>query len=121
MAFQYITAKPYPLYNIVEGDDWRILVPVVQSDRSTEFDFTGWQALAQVRKKIDGSLIIEFDSYDGTIEFDGGNIFLIADKNDTVGLSSSEYVWDCQFQDPWGYRRTLIIKSIFEVIGGPTK
>ena len=121
MAFQYITEKTYPIYNMVEGDDWRKLVPVVQSDSSTEFDFAGWNALAQVRKKIDGSLIIEFDSYDGTIEFEGGNMFLIANKDDTTGLTSGEHVWDCQFQDPWGYRRTIIISDVFEIIRGSTK
>lgn len=120
MAFEYITAKPYPLYNIVQGDDWRILVPVVQSDRETEFDFTGWQAHAQVRKKIDGSLVADFETYDGTIEFDGGNMFLIRDK-DLTNIESGEYVWDCQFHDPWGNRRTLITKSIFEIIGDATE
>lgn len=119
MAFQYITEKTYPIYNMVAGDDWRKLVPVVQSDGSTEFDFTGWQALAQVRKKIDGSLIIEFDSYDGTIEFDGGDMFLIADKDDTR-INPGLYVWDCQFLDSLGFRRTLIIKSDFEIIGDAT-
>ena len=121
MAFQYITEKTYPIYNMIAGDDWRKLVPVVQSDGSTEFDFTGWQALAQVRKKIDGSLIIEFDSYDGTIEFSGGDIFLIADKDDTTNLTAGLYIWDCQFQDAQGRRRTLIIKSDFEIIGGSTE
>ena len=121
MAFQYITEKTYPIYNMVKGDDWRKLVPVVQADGSTEFSFTGWNALAQVRKRKDGSLIIEFDSYDGTIEFDGGDMFLIADKDDTVDLISGEHVWDCQFQDPWGFRRTLIIPDTFEIIRGSTK
>ena len=120
MAWTYITEKTYPLYNIVAGDDWKILVPVVQSDRSTEFDFTGWQAHAQVRKKIDGSIIADFDSYDATIEFDGGNIYLIRDKDDTA-IKSNQYVWDCEFLDPWGFRRTLIIESIFQVIGDVTE
>ena len=121
MAFQYITEKTYPIYNMVKGDDWRKLVPIVQADGSTEFDFSGWNALAQVRKRVDGSLVIEFDSYDGTIEFDGGDMFLIADKDDTVDLLSGTHVWDCQFQDPFGFRRTLIIKSDFEIIRGATK
>ena len=121
MAFQYITEKTYPIYNMVKGDDWRKLVPVVQADGSTEFSFTGWNALAQVRKKTDGSLIIEFDSYDATIEFDGGDMFLIADKDDTTNLNDGLYVWDCKFQDPQGLRRTLIIESGFEIIRGSTK
>ena len=121
MAFQYITEKTYPIYNMVKGDDWRKLVPVVQADGITEFSFTGWNALAQVRKKTDGSLIIEFDSYDGTIEFDGGDMFLIADIDDSTNLSDGLYVWDCKFQDPQGLKRTLIIESDFEIIRGSTE
>ena len=120
MAWEFITAKTYPLYNVVQGDDWRLLVPVVQSDGSSEFDFSGWQAHAQVRKKIDGSLVADFDTYDATIEFDGGDMYLIRDKDDTQ-INAGLYVWDCEFLDPWGYRRTLIIQSDFEVIGDATE
>ena len=121
MAFQYISEKKYPIYNMVVGDDWRKLVPVVQSDRSTAFSFTGWQAHAQVRKKTDGTLIVDFDSYEATIEFVGGDMFLIADKDDTTSLTPGMYVWDCQFQDAEGLRRTLIVESEFEIIRGSTE
>jgi len=120
MAWTYITPKPYPLHNIVARDDWKILVPVVQSDRSTEFDFTGWNAHAQVRKRVGGTIIADFDTYDSTIEFDGGNMYLIRDKDDT-NIIHGDYVWDCKFLDPWGESRTLIIEDIFEIIGRATQ
>jgi len=60
MAFEYITPKHYPLHAVV-GDDWRIFIPIVDAD-GEDFDFTGWNAVAQVRKRSDGTLIIEFDS-----------------------------------------------------------
>ena len=123
MAYSDITPKHYPLYNNVLGDDWRIPIPVVQSDRSTVWDFTGWQAHAQVRNKIDGSVIIDFDTYDATIEFSGGTMYLIADKDTTRQLSSKKNaVWDCDFLEPVrGLIRTLILESEFEIVGDVTK
>ena len=122
MAWEYITAKHYPLYDMVIGDDWRELVPVYQSGGTTAFDFTGWNAFAQIRNKADGTVIMSFDSYDGTIEFDGGNMYLIADKDETSQLKGDRnYVWDCQFLDPYGYRRTLIIESTIEFIKDVSK
>lgn len=112
MAF--ITPKTYPLYNIVKGNDWRIKIPVVDADGEA-FDFSGWQAHAQVRTKSSGTLIAEFDTYDATIEFDGGDIYLIRDKDDT-DITPDEYVYDCQFHDTDGLRRTLILESIFEIV-----
>ena len=118
MAYQDITAKTYDLFDNVAGDDWRILIPVYQSDRTTEWIFTGWQAFAQVRKKSKlGTEIISFDTYDGTIQFVGGKMYLIADKDVTRQLTGGVHVWDCQFLEPTrGLRRTLIIESIFEII-----
>ena len=118
MAYQDITPKTYDLFNNVAGDDWRIPIPCYQSDRTTEWIFTGWQAFAQVRKKTQqGTVIAEFDTYDGTIEFDGGTMYLIADKDVTRQLSGGIHVWDCQFLEPTrGLTRTLIIESIFEII-----
>lgn len=118
MAF--ITPKPYPIYDVVRGDDWRIKISVVLADGETPFDFTGWQAHAQVRNKASGVLIADFDTYDATIDLDGGDIFLIRDKDDT-NISAAQYEWDCQFHDTEGLRRTLIIKSIFEIIDDITK
>lgn len=115
-----ITSKPYPLYDVRRGTDWRILIPVVQSDGETEFDFTGWQAHAQVRKKVSGSLVADFDTYDATIEFDGGNMYLIRDKDDTL-IDANQYEWDCKFFDTDSLLRGLITTSIFQIIGGPTE
>ena len=112
MAFEYISPKHYPISAVV-GDDWRLFIPVVDAD-GEDFDFTGWNALAQVRKRSDGTLIIEFDTYDSTIIFADGGIYLIADKDETTQINPLNYVWDCQFLDPWGYSRTLILKSEFE-------
>ncbi len=120
MAFQYITAKTYALYNVVIGDDWRIKVPVVQSDRETAFDFSGWQAHAQFRNKVNGTLIADFDTYSGTIEFVGGNMFLIRDKDDT-NIEPANVVWDCEFLDDLGFRRTLILESPVELKGQVTQ
>ena len=119
MAFQFITAKKYPLYDVVIGDDWRIKVPVVQSDL-TAFDFSGWQAHAQFRNKVNGTLIADFDTYSGTIEFVGGNMFLIRDKDDT-NITAANIVWDCEFLDDLGNRRTLILESPVELKGQVTQ
>ncbi|GAG81271.1 unnamed protein product, partial [marine sediment metagenome] len=98
----------------------RIPIPVVQADGETAFDFTGWQANAQVRKKVSGTLVAEFDTYDATIEFDGGTMYLIRDKDDTL-IDATEYEWDCKFFDPDSLTRGYIITSSFIVIGGPTE
>ena len=122
MAYTDITPQQNPLYDNVAGDDWRIPVPVYQSNRTSEWDFTGWQAFAQVRTRDSGDVIIEFDTYDGTIEFDGGKMYLIADKDDTRLIDPLEYVWDCQFLEPvFGLLRTLIIECPFVVIGDVSK
>ena len=117
-----ITPKPYPIYGVRRGTDWRIPIPVVQADGETAFDFTGWQAHAQVRKKIDGTLVADFDTYDSTIELNltTGVMYLIRDKDDTL-IKASEYEWDCKFFDADSLLRGLIVTSIFEIIGGPTE
>lgn len=115
-----ITPKPYPIYEIGRGTDWRIPIPVVQADEETEFDFSGWQAHAQVRSKSSGTLIADFDTYDATIEFDGGTMYLIRDKDDTL-IDKGEYVWNCKFFDTDSLTRELITESIFEIIKGPTE
>lgn len=122
MAYQYISKKQYPISNMVVGDDWRELVPVVLQDRITEFDFGGWQAKAQVRGKLTGELLVEFNSESSspTIEFDGGDMYLIQGKDDTIDFLVDDYVWDCEFTDTDGLVRTLIIESPFEIIGGQT-
>lgn len=114
-----ITNKPYPIYNVRRGTDWRIPIPVVDAD-DVAFNFTGWQAHAQVRTKSSGALIADFDTYDATIEFDGGTMYLIKDKDDTL-IDKSEYVWDCKFFDTESRLRGLITEAIFEIIGGPTE
>ena len=114
-----ITPKPYPIYDVRRGTDWRIPIPVVDSD-GNPFDFTGWQAHAQVRNKVSGALIADFDTYDATIEFDGGTMYLIRYKDDTL-IDASQYVWDGKFFDTESRLRGLIIKSIFEITGGPTE
>ena len=116
----FITNKPYHIYEVRRRTDWRILIPVVVSDGVSPFDFTGWQAHAQIRKKVAGTLIADFDTYDATIELDGGNMYLIRDKDDT-DIKANQYVWDCFFLDTEGQTRGLIIESIFEIIGGPTE
>lgn len=115
-----ITPKPYPIYDVRQGTDWRIPIPVVQADEETEFNFVGWQAHAQVRTKSSGTLIADFDTYDATIEFDGGTMYLIRDKDDTL-IDANEYVWDCKFFDANSLLRGYIIESIFEITGGPTE
>lgn len=110
----------YPIYDVRRGTDWRIPIPVVQSDGETEFDFTGWQAHAQVRNKVSGTLVVDFDTYDSTIEFDGGTMYLIRDKDDTL-IDAGQYEWDCKFFDPESQLRGLFITAIFEIIGGPTE
>lgn len=115
-----ITPKPYPIYRVRRGTDWRIPIPVVQADGETEFDFTGWQAHAQVRKKVAGTLVVDFDTYDATIEFDGGTMYLIRDKDDTL-IDAAEYEWDCLFFDTNSLLQGHIETSIFEIIGGPTE
>ena len=118
MSFTIITAKQYHLYEIPRGDDWHIYIPVY-SDETNTFDLSSWQGHAQVRKKVDGSLIADFDTYDGTMEFGDGYIYLNRDK-DLTNIKPSTYVWDCEFLDPLGYRRTLILESDFEIIGDVT-
>lgn len=119
-----ITPKPYPIYDVRRGTDWRIPIPVVQSDGETEFDFTGWQAHAQVRTRKAGTrpstLIADFDTYDATIEFDGGTMYLIRDKDDTL-IDANQHEWDCKFFDPESQLRGLLTTAIFEVTGGPTE
>ncbi len=114
-----ITPKPYPIYEVRRGTDWRIPIPVVDANGNA-FDFAGWQAHAQVRKKVDGTLIADFDTYDSTIEFDGGTMYLIRDKDDTL-IDASQYEWDCLFFDDTSLVRGHIVTSIFEIIGGPTE
>jgi hypothetical protein len=115
-----ITPKPYPIYDVRRGTDWRIPIPVFQADEETAFIFTGWQAHAQVRAKSSGTLIADFDTYDATIEFDGGTMYLIRDKDDTL-IDANQYVWDCKFFDTESRLRGLITESIFEIIKGPTE
>ena len=114
-----ITPKPYPIYRVRRGTDWRIPIPVVDAD-GNDFDFTGWQARAQVRKKVNGTLIADFDTYDATIEFIGGTMYLIRDKDDT-DIKANEYEWDCLFFDTDSLLRGYIETSIFEIVGGPTE
>ena len=118
-----ITPKPYPIYDVRRGTDWRIPIPVVDSDGNA-FDFSGWQAHAQVRTRKAGSrpstLIADFDTYDATIEFDGGTMYLIRDKDDTL-IDANQYEWDCVFFDTESRRRGLITTNIFEITGGPTE
>ena len=111
MAFEFITPKHYPLSAVI-GDDWRLFIPVVDAD-GEDFDFTGWNAFGEIRKRSDGTLIIDFDSYDSTIIFADGGMYLVADKDVTAQKTPGNYVWDCQFLDPWGFLRTLILKSEF--------
>ncbi len=117
-----ITPKPYPIYDVRRGTDWRIPIPVVQADGETAFDFTGWQAHAQVRKKISGAIVADFDTYDATIEFNlsTGVMYLIRDKDNTL-IDASDYEWDCKFFDPTSQLRGLITTAIFQIIGGPTE
>ena len=62
----------------------------------------------------------DFDTYDSTIEFDSGTMYLIRDKNDTL-IDANEYVWNCKFFDTESLTKELIIESIFEIIKGPTE
>ena len=114
-----ITPKPYPIYKVRRGTDWRIPIPVVDANDNA-FDFSGWQAHAQVRNKISGTLVVDFDTYDATIEFDGGTMYLIRDKDDTL-IEANQYEWDCKFFDTESQLRGLFTTSIFEIIGGPTE
>ena len=117
MAF--ITPKPYPLYDVRNRTDWRIPVPVEDSNGDA-FDFTNWQAFAQVRTKSSGTLIVDFNTYDATIIFEGGTMFLIRDKDDT-DIKKDEYVWDCKFLNTEGILAGNIKESIFQITGGPTE
>ena len=119
MAFEFITPKHYPLSAVV-GDDWRIFIPIVQAD-GEDFNFSGWNAFSQVRNRSNGALIIEFDTYDSTIIFADGGMYLIADKDETTQIDPNNYIYDCQFLDPWGYRRTLILISSFDALKQSTK
>jgi hypothetical protein len=125
MAFQYIKAQLYPISNppVVVGDDWRRLVPVYQKNKTDEFNFTGWSAKAHVRNKITGEIIATFDSEasPATIEFDGGKMYLIKPKEETIDVVPDSYVWDCEFVDTDGYERTLILESLFEVVYHQTR
>jgi len=118
MAYLDITPKKYNLFENVIGDDWRIPIPVKQSDRVTAWDFEGWEGFARVRfKSKDGSIVATFDTYDGTMLLQAGYIYLIADKDVTAQFTAGTYVWDCTFLEPvLGLTRTLIIESIFEII-----
>lgn len=124
---QYISKQQYPISNMVVGDDWYELIPVVQADGVIPWDFSGWSAKAQVRDPLTGEVVIEFDSTLSvpTIEFniDSGTegMYLIADKTDTSLLIPGKYIWDCQFTDDLGLERTLIIESLFEIINQQTQ
>lgn len=122
MAYTDITPKPYNLYNNNIGDDWKIPIPVKQADRVTAWDFTGWQGFAQVRDKIGGNIIATFDTYDGSMSFDGGTIYLVSFKDVTAQLSPGLFIWESQFLEPvTGLTRTLITRSVFEITGDGAK
>lgn len=117
MAF--ITPKPYPIYDVRNRTDWRIPVPV-EDVNGDPFDFAGWQAFAQVRTKSSGTLIAAFETYDATIIFEAGTMFLIRDKDDT-DINQDDYAWDCKFLNPEGILAGNIKESIFQITGGPTE
>ena len=118
MAFQYISKKQYPIYDMVIGDDWKELIPIVQSDGTTPWVFTSWEATAEVVDKITGAVIITFSTEYSvpTIEFSGGDMYLIADAADTAALTPANYIWRCKFTDAEGLERTLIKEGPFEIV-----
>ncbi len=117
MAYQYVTRKTYDIVNMPIGDDWREFIPIVQSDKETAWDFTGWEAVAEVRDK-DGNLIVAFDSEssDPTIEFADGGIYLIKAAAITVNYIADNYVWSCRFTDTDDLLRSQILKSRFQIV-----
>lgn len=118
MSYSDITPVNYDLFNNTIGDDWRIPIPVYLSDRETVFPFTGWEGFANVESRSkDGTNVISFSTYDGTMDLQDGKIYLIADKDQTEQLSAGEYVWSCKFLEPvFGDLRTLILRSRFEIV-----
>lgn len=115
MAFEYITAKQYPIEHMIIGTDWYEQIPIYQADGVTEWDFSGWEAYAAVKDKLTDEVIIEFDSTASvpTIEFVGGKMYLVADAADTELLTPGQEVWFCKFTDAEGKNRVLILESPF--------
>jgi phosphotransferase system HPr-like phosphotransfer protein len=76
----------------------------VLNDDGTPFDFTGYTALMQVRKKSGSEVVIEFDSEDGSITLLEGEILI---EKDSIDVTSGSYVYDLQLTSD-GKRRTII-------------
>ena len=114
MAYEEITPVSYPV-TLIKNDDWNREIVMFQSDGSTEFNFDGWSAKAQVREDdTSTSALITFSTSAGTMTLATGKLTLIAAKANT-DIEPGVKIWDCEFTDSDGKQRTLIKPSNFTI------
>lgn len=113
MAYQEITPRTYPIQGFVPNDDWIRKIPVIDLNGNL-FDFSEWQGAKASVVSPSGIKVAEFNTTDGTIELSEGSILLKRLKADT-NIPEGLYYWDCEFIDPEGLHRTLILSSEFHI------
>ena len=122
MPYSEISSVQYPI-TLIRNDDWNREI-AVNNASGTGFDFTGWQGKAEVRARAAGAspVLITFDTQAGTptMTLETGKITLIAASADT-DINPGTYVWDLEFTDADGLKRTLIKNGPFTIIEDVTQ
>lgn len=105
MSIVNIEISPFDYVNFKcrRGDAFEKSLEVLNED-GTEFDFTGYTALMQVRKRPGSDVIEEFSSEDASIALNAGEI--IIEKDSIVGASGS-YIYELQISKD-GRNRTIV-------------
>lgn len=107
---------------IIRGDTVRIPMRLTEDDAITGVDLTGSTIRAQVRTEPDGYLAFEFDVLqvdpDDLTAYDlaDGEFLLYAANTVTDGLTSSDYVWDCELASAGGIVTTILGPAMTTVI-----
>jgi hypothetical protein len=89
---------------IYQGDDYAANITVMQADRMTPADLTGYTAQSQIRSSPQSSIAAA--QFATSI---AANIISIVLSHDaTRALTSTSYVWDLQIIDASGWITTLL-------------